>query len=55
LEEEDYIIKSPVRKIHKVKTQKVVKCTYSDENIETMRDNCNNIRNLAVIELLFIT
>jgi len=55
LEEEDHIIKSPVRKIHKVKTQKVVKCTYSDENIETMRDNCNNIRNLAIIELLFIT
>lgn len=55
LEEEDYIVKSPVRKIHKVKTQKVVKSTYTDENIEIMRDNCNYIRNLAIIELLFIT
>ena len=55
LEEEDHIIKSPVRKIHKVKTQKVVKSTYTDENVETMRDNCNNVRNLSIIELLFIT
>lgn len=52
LEEENYIIKSPVRRIHKIKTTKVVKETYSDENIEIMRDNCSTIRDLAMIDLL---
>lgn len=52
LEAEDYIIKSPVKRIHKVKVVKVVKETYSDELIEKMRDNCPNIRNLAIIDLL---
>ena len=52
LEDEDYILKSPVRRIHKIKTAKVVKETYSDENLEIMRDNSNNIRDLAMIDLL---
>lgn len=52
LEEESYILKSPVRRIHKIKTTKVVKETYSDENIEIMRDNCSSIRDLAMIDLL---
>ncbi|MBN1066371.1 integrase [Clostridium botulinum] len=52
LEEEDYILKSPVRRIHKIKTTKVVKETYSDENLEIMRDNCSSIRDLAIIDLL---
>lgn len=55
LEDEDYIIKSPVRRIHKVKTASVIKETFTDENIEKMRDECKNIRNLAMIELLFST
>lgn len=55
LENEDYIIKSPVRRIHKVKTAITVKETFSDENIEKMRDNCSNIRELAIIELLLST
>lgn len=55
LENEDYIIKSPVRRIHKVKTAVTVKETFSDENIEKMRDNCSNIRELAIIELLLST
>lgn len=55
LEDEDYIIKSPVRRIHKVKTATIVKETFSDENIEKMRDECKNIRNLALIELLIST
>ena len=53
LEDEDYIIKSPVRRIHKVKTAMLVKETFSDENIEAMRDECKFIRNLAMIELLY--
>ena len=52
LEDEDYIIKSPVRRIHKVKTSKTVKDTYTDEALELLRDNCRNIRDLAIIDLL---
>ena len=52
LEEEDYILKSPARRIRKIKTEKVVKETYSDENIEILRDNCIEIRDLAIIDLL---
>lgn len=55
LEDEDYIIKSPVRRIHKVKTASRIKETFTDENIEKMRDECKNIRNLAIIELLIST
>lgn len=52
LEDEDYIIKSPVRRIHKVKTAKVIKDTYTDEELELMRDNCQSARDLALIDLL---
>ena len=51
LEDENYIIKSPVRRIHKVKTAKVVKDTYTDEELELMRDNCRSVRDLAMIDL----
>lgn len=52
LEDEDYIVKSPVRRIHKVKTAKVIKETYTDEALEQMRDNCESLRDLAIIDLL---
>ena len=55
LEDEDYIVKSPVRRIHKIKSATIVKETFSDENIEKLRDNCFNIRDLAMIELLVST
>lgn len=55
LEDEDYIVKSPVRRIHKVKTCKTVKETYSDEALEIMRDQCGNVRDLALIDLLAST
>lgn len=55
LEDEDYILKSPVRRIHKVKTCKTVKETYSDEALEIMRDECDGIRDLALIDLLSST
>lgn len=55
LEDEDYIAKSPVRRIHKVKTCKTVKETYSDEALEIMRDECENIRDLALIDMLAST
>lgn len=55
LEEEDYIIKSPVRRIHKVKTGAQVKEVLTDENLETLRDNCNHIRDLAIIDMLSST
>ena len=55
LEDEDHIVKSPVRRIHKVKTPKVVKTTFTDEELELMRDNCEDIRDLAMIDLLAST
>ena len=55
LEDEDYILKSPVRRIHKVKTGTTVKETYSDEALEIMRDHAENIRDLAMIDLLAST
>lgn len=55
LEDENYIDKSPVRRIHKVKTCKTVKETYSDEALELMRDHCDGIRDLAIIDMLAST
>lgn len=55
LEEEDYILKSPMKRIHKIKTKQQVKETISDEAIEQLRDNCNCIRDLAIIDLLYST
>ena len=55
LEDENYILKSPVRRIHKIKTAKTVKETYSDETLEMMRDSCANLRDLAMIDLLAST
>lgn len=55
LEDEDYILKSPVRRIHKVKSGKTIKETYTDEQLELMRDNCNEPRDLAMIDLLAST
>lgn len=55
LEDEDYIIKSPVRRIHKVKTATNVKETYTDEDLEKMRDNCLELRDLAIIDMLAST
>ena len=55
LEDEDYILKSPVRRIHKIKSAKTVKETYTDEALECMRDNCNNLRDLAIIDMLAST
>ena len=55
LEEEDYILKSPMNRIHKIKTKTVVKETISDETIEKLRDNCSNLRELAIIDLLYST
>lgn len=52
LEDEDYILKSPVRRIHKVKTAKIIKDTYTDEDLERMRDNCDSLRDLVIIDLL---
>lgn len=55
LEDEDLIVKSPVRRIHKVKTAKIVKDTYTDEALELMRDNCSSLRDLAIIDMLAST
>ena len=55
LEDEDYISKSPVRRIKKVKTTKMVKQVYSDETLELLRDGCKELRDLAIVDLLSST
>ena len=55
LDEEDYILKSPMRRIHKIKTKQAVKEIISDEIIERLRDNCKCLRDLAMIDLLYST
>ena len=55
LEDEDYILKSPVRRIHKVKTATNIKETYADEELEMMRDSCTELRDLAIIDMLAST
>jgi integrase/recombinase XerD len=55
LEEEDYVLKSPMKRIHKIKTKTVVKNVISDESIEKLRDNCKGSRDLAIIDLLYST
>jgi len=55
LEEEDHILKSPIRRIHKIKSKTTVKETITDENIEKLRDGCAEARDLAIIDLLYST
>lgn len=55
LEDEDYIVKSPVRRIHRVKTAAITKEVLSDEDLETLRDNCVNARDLAIVDMLATT
>jgi integrase/recombinase XerD len=55
LEEEDHILKSPMRRIHKIKTETKIKETISDEDIEKLRDQCKSIRDIAMIDLLYST
>lgn len=55
LEEEDYILKSPMKRIHKIKTKTVVKEVITDESMEKMRDACGELRDLAIIDLLYST
>lgn len=55
MEEEDHILKSPMRRIHKIKTKKTVKEVISDEDIEKLRDSCTTLRDLAMIDLLYST
>ncbi len=55
LEDEEYIIKSPIRRIHKIKSTISVKETYSDEVVEMLRDNCSELRDLAIIDMLIST
>lgn len=55
MEDENLILKSPARRIHKIRTGKTVKAIYSDEQLEQMRDACSNLRDLALIDLLAST
>lgn len=53
LEEEDFILKSPMKRIHRIKTPVVIKQALSEEQIEVIRKKAsNNNRNLAIIDFL---
>ena len=55
LEDEDYVVKSPVRRIHRVKCAQVTKEVFTDEQVESLRDGCTCTRDLAIIEMLAST
>lgn len=55
LEDEDYIVKSPARRIHKIKTAQIIKETFTDENLEALKDSCTNKRDLALVSFLSST
>jgi len=55
LEDEDYIHKSPMRRIHNVKVDKKIKETITEDGIEMLRCVCDNIRDVAIIDLLTAT
>lgn len=55
LEEEDYIAKNPVRRIHRVRADSLVKEIISDESMEVLRDSCTEMRDLAIIDMLAST
>lgn len=55
LEDEDYIVKSPVRKIKRVKAAVKTKETLSDEDLEALRDSCDSRRDLVMVDLLAST
>ena len=55
LEDEDYTIKNPVKKIKRIKTDKIIKKPFSDEELEALKDACRNYRELALIEFLYST
>lgn len=55
LEDEDYIVKSPVRRIRKVKTATIAKEVLSDEDLEALRDSCPSLRDLAIVDMLTST
>lgn len=55
LEDEHYITKSPARRIHKIKQDKIIKTPYSEEEVEKLRDACEDIRETALIDILLST
>ena len=53
LEEEDFILKSPMKRIHRIKTPIVLKPAFSDEQIEVIRKTAaQNNRDIAIIDIL---
>lgn len=56
LEEDDYIVKNPMKKIHKIKVSTLVKEIFSDEEIEELRNvTIHRIRDCAMQELLLLS
>lgn len=55
MEEEDYVMKSPMKKIHKIKEEKIIKSPFTEEEVVIIQDACRNIRETALIDFLYIT
>lgn len=55
LEEEDRIMKSPMRRIHKIRADKTIKSPFTDDEAEQIKDSCFDEREEAVIGLLLST
>lgn len=53
MENEEYITKNPVRKIHKIRSEDVIKPAFTDEELEIIRKSAKCIRDLAIIDLLY--
>ena len=52
LEKEDIVFKSPVRKIHKIKSESIIHHPFPDEEVILMQDNCKDMRELAMVDFL---
>lgn len=55
LDEEDYILKNPVKKIHHIKSKKSIKKAFSEEEIIRLQDSCTSKRDRALIDFLYST
>ena len=55
LEEEEYIVKSPAKRIRPTKTEKRVRRSLTLEELELMRDACRTPRERCMLELFFST
>ena len=52
---EGYVLKDPCAAVNKIRADKIIKNPYSDEEMELMREAAKNLREKAIIEVLYST